>query len=80
MASMIQSNASYNFVTPVKLDQNNFVLWRTKVLASVKGNGLEGFINGGLKCPEQFLPFTSTSEASSSNVNELRYANPDFIA
>ncbi|GAY59826.1 hypothetical protein CUMW_197430 [Citrus unshiu] len=68
MASMIQSNTSYNFVTPVKLDQNNFILWRTQVLASVKGNGLESFINGGLKCPEQFLPFTSTGEASSSNV------------
>ena len=79
MASMIQSNASYNFVTPVKLDRNNVILWRTQVLASVKGNGLEGFINGVLKCPEQFLPFTSTGEASSSNVSELRSANPDFI-
>ena len=80
MASMIQSNTSYSFVTPVKLDQNNFILWRTQVLASVKGNGLEGFINGDLKCPEQFLPFTSTGEASSSNVSELRSTNPDFIA
>ncbi|KAH9677669.1 reverse transcriptase Ty1/copia-type domain-containing protein [Citrus sinensis] len=80
MASMIQSNASYNFVTPVKLDRNNFILWRTQVLASVKGNGLEGFINGVLKCPEQFLPLTSTGEASSSNVSELRSTNPDFIA
>ena len=79
MASMIQSNTSYSVITPVKLDQNNFILWRTQVLASVKGNSLEGFINGDLKCPEQFLPFTSTGEASTSNASESRSTNPDFI-
>ncbi|KAL9426315.1 hypothetical protein AB3S75_033154 [Citrus x aurantiifolia] len=78
MASITQSNLSYSFVTPIKLDQNNFILWRTQVLASIKGNGLEGFINGDLKCPEKFISFPSIGEASTSD--ESRSANPEFIA
>ncbi|KAH9671717.1 reverse transcriptase Ty1/copia-type domain-containing protein [Citrus sinensis] len=78
MASITQSNSSYSFVTLIKLDQNNFILWRAQVLASIKGNGLEGFINGDLKCPEKFISLSSTGEASTSN--ESRSANPEFIA
>ena len=80
LANVTHSNLSYIFVTPVKLGQNNFILWRTQVLTSIKGNNLEGFINGGLKCPEQFLSLTSTGEASKSYVSKLRSANPKFIA
>ena len=78
MASITQSNSSYSFVTPIKLDQNNFILWRTQVLASIKGNGLKGFINGDLKCPEKFISFPSIGEASTSD--ESRSANLEFIA
>ena len=67
MASITQSNSSYSFVIPIKLDQNNFILWRTQVLASIKGNDLEGFINGDLKCPEKFISFPSNGEASTSD-------------
>ncbi|KAL9418085.1 hypothetical protein AB3S75_040990 [Citrus x aurantiifolia] len=38
MANITQSNASFSFITPVKLDQNNFILWRTQILTSIKGN------------------------------------------
>ncbi|KAH9684881.1 retrovirus-related pol polyprotein from transposon RE1 [Citrus sinensis] len=78
MASITQSNSSYSFVTPIKLDQNHFILWRTQVLASIKGNGLEGFINGDMKCPEKFISFPSIGEASTSD--ESRSENPKFIA
>lgn len=50
--NVTQNNTSYSFVTPVKLDQNNFILRRTQILASIKGNGLEGFINDDHDCPE----------------------------
>ncbi|KAL9451424.1 hypothetical protein AB3S75_013063 [Citrus x aurantiifolia] len=80
MANITQSNASFSFITPVKLDQNNFILWRTQVLTSIKGNGLEGFVNGDRKCPEQFLSLFNTEEASGSDVSESRSVNPEFVA
>lgn len=69
MASITQNNPSYSFVSPVKLDQNNFILWRTQVLASIKGNGLEGLINGDCKCLQQFLSSESINGAATSTEN-----------
>lgn len=46
MANANHNSQSYNFVTPIKLDQHNFIVWRNQVLASIKGNGLKGFITG----------------------------------
>ena len=80
MANIAQSNLSFSFITPVKLDQNNFIMWRTQVLTSIKGNDLEGFINGDHKCPEQFLSLFNTEEASESDAIESRSVNPEFIA
>lgn len=51
MANANHNSQSYNFVTPIKLDQHNFIVWRNQVLASIKGNGLKGFITGDSKCP-----------------------------
>lgn len=73
-----QTKTSYNFVTPVKLDQNNFIIWRTQVLTSIKGNGLEGFITGENKCPDPYL-VQGESVASSSNTRSgSRIENPAF--
>ena len=80
MANVTQSNASFSFITPVKLDQNNFILWRTQILTSIKGNGLEGFVNGDRKCPDKFLSIFNTEETSGSDVSESRSVNPEFVA
>lgn len=80
MASTIQNNNSFSFVTPVKSYQNNFILWRTQVLMSIKGNGLEGFINGDKKCLEQFLPFENNNGAKTSTGTRSRSINPEFVA
>ncbi|KAH9793982.1 hypothetical protein KPL71_004732 [Citrus sinensis] len=61
------------------LDQNNFILWRTQVLTTVKGNGLEGFINGDNKCPEQFLISESDIESVVST-GSSRSINSEFVA
>ena len=48
MQTMMSSNeilGSYCFVALVKLDQNNFIVWRTQILTSIKENNLESFIN-----------------------------------
>lgn len=84
MTKITQNTASYNFVTPVKLDQNNFIMWRNQVLASIKRNGLEGFINGDYECPEQFLLSENNNGAETSTGNgsrsTTRSTNPEFTA
>lgn len=80
MASITQNNSSFSFVTPVKLDQNNFIRWWTQVLTSIKGNGLEGFINGDHECHEQFIMSESNNGAETSTGNKSRSINPEFVA
>lgn len=77
MANVTQNNPLYSFVTLVKFDQNNFILWRTQVLASIKANGLEGFINGDR---EHYLQPESSTRAGSSSNNESRSVNLEFTA
>lgn len=50
MANAKQNSQSYNFVTSIKLDQNNFLVWENQVLILIKGNILKGFIIGDNKC------------------------------
>ena len=80
MANSVQNNDSFSFVTPVKLDQNNFILWRTQILASIKGNGLEGFINDDRECPEQFLSSGNNNGAEFSTESGSRSIHPEFVA
>lgn len=49
------------------------------MLTSIKGNGLEGYINGECVCPGQFLPLTST-EASTSTGSKSGEVNPEYDA
>lgn len=74
------SSSSFNFTQPVKLDRTNYLVWKAQVLASIIGNGLEGFINGETPCSEQFLS-RSTEESSRSGGTTVRPTeNPEFIA
>lgn len=61
-----QNSSSYSFVTPIKLDQNNFIMWHTQILTSIIGNGLESFINDHSVCSKQILPQPATGSSSSS--------------
>lgn len=79
MTNVTQNNTSYSFVTPVKLDHNNFILRRVQILASIKGNGLEGFINGDHDCPKQYIQSESSTRAGSSTNDESKFVNPEFI-
>ncbi|KAH9717402.1 retrovirus-related pol polyprotein from transposon RE2 [Citrus sinensis] len=45
------TNSTYVFTTPIKLNQNNFMLWRSQVISSIRTNELEGFIDGSHICP-----------------------------
>lgn len=39
----------------VKLDNSNYLLWRTQFLPLLKGYELEGFVDGSNKCPAETL-------------------------
>lgn len=47
--------ASLNQPITVKLDQNNFVLWKNQLLNIIIGNGLEEYIDGSYPCPPKFI-------------------------
>ncbi|KAL9414549.1 hypothetical protein AB3S75_042924 [Citrus x aurantiifolia] len=50
----ITSN-TYVFTTPIKLTQNNFMLWRSQVISSIRANELEGFVDGSHVCPLRYF-------------------------
>ena len=50
----ITSN-TYIFTTSIKLTQNNFMLWRSQVISSIRANELEGFVDGSHTCPPRFF-------------------------
>lgn len=47
-----QMHIPFHQLAPIKLTENNYLMWRQQVLAAVKGYGLEGFLTGAKKCPE----------------------------
>lgn len=56
-ASHIQhiDNNTYVFTIPIKLTQNNFMLWKSQLISNIKANELEGFIDGSHACPPRFF-------------------------
>ncbi|KAL9448326.1 hypothetical protein AB3S75_015743 [Citrus x aurantiifolia] len=67
----ITSN-TYVFTTPIKLTQNNFMLWRSQVVSSIRANEVEGFINGSYTCPPRC--FTSPGP----NQAVVTHQNPEY--
>ena len=66
------TTVSFTFNTPVKLDQSNYLIWRSQVLASIRGNRLEKFID------DEVIP--PPSHIAQRVDDEFRYVeNPEFI-
>ena len=64
----ITSN-TYVFTTPIKLTQNNFMLWRLQVISSIKTNELEGFVDGSHVCPPKFFTNPRPNEITINRPN-----------
>ncbi|KAL2498366.1 Uncharacterized protein Adt_23916 [Abeliophyllum distichum] len=47
----------------VKLDKNNFLLWKNVIMPIVRGHGLEGYLLGTNECPLQIISTQITTEA-----------------
>ena len=56
----------------LKLSDDNFLMWRQQVLATIRGYGLEPFLDGSVSVPSQFV----TADATSTSVQP----NPAFLA
>uniref|UniRef100_A0A803PCW7 Retrotransposon Copia-like N-terminal domain-containing protein n=1 Tax=Cannabis sativa TaxID=3483 RepID=A0A803PCW7_CANSA len=70
-ASPFSSTLSQPF--SLRLDRNNFPLWKTMVFTIIRGHRLEGFINGQRQCPEQFI----TTGIPKSTETQFS-VNPDY--
>lgn len=44
----------------VKLDRNNFLLWKNTIMPMIKGHNLEGYLLGTKECPPEFLATQTT--------------------
>ncbi|KAK9207149.1 hypothetical protein WN943_017434 [Citrus x changshan-huyou] len=73
------SITSFTFTNPIKLDRANYTIWKQQVLSLIRGNGLEGYIDGSRICPSQFLSPEARSEGSSSSSIEGQ-ENPEYAA
>ena len=72
-------NTSHHSLTPIqylitiKLNRDNYLLWKAQIVPYLKGQHLLGFIDGSQTAPSSFLPLTST-EISEPTLN------PAFLA
>ncbi|KAL2472154.1 Uncharacterized protein Adt_40290 [Abeliophyllum distichum] len=46
----------------VKLDRDNFLLWKNVIMPVVRGHGLEGYLLGTKECLPQFTSIPVTAE------------------
>ncbi|KAH9763606.1 retrovirus-related pol polyprotein from transposon RE1 [Citrus sinensis] len=54
-ATANSTTVSFTFNTPVKLDQSNYLIWRSQILASIRGNRLEKFIDDSITPPSSHI-------------------------
>ena len=62
-----QGNALGSYCS-VKLNHENYLLWKNMVLPVIRGNRLEGFITGSKKCPPEFI--TTIEENGDAEIGE----------
>ena len=48
-------NVTFTFNTSIKLDQSNYLIWRSQVLALIRGNRLEKFIDDSTTPPPSHI-------------------------
>lgn len=70
MSSAANTNHKNDLPTTVsvKLDRDNYLLWKSLVLPLIRGCKLDGYILGTKECPEQFI----------STNDKTKKSNPDY--
>jgi len=59
----------------IKLSKGNFMVWRTQILAYIKGQDAYSFLDGSSQPPTQHIPNSSTVAGAPATI-----INPDFLA
>ncbi|CAA0831174.1 Unknown protein [Striga hermonthica] len=54
--SFLQPIQLHNQLISIKLTDENHLIWRQQVLTTVRGFGLEGFLDGTSEAPTRFIP------------------------
>ncbi|KAH9717592.1 retrovirus-related pol polyprotein from transposon RE2 [Citrus sinensis] len=67
---------TFSFISQIKLDRSNYMLWRNQVLASIRGNRLEGYINGEKVASNQFI--TTGGYAGVAGSSTQQNENPEY--
>ena len=64
MASAADSKSRNDllFIVSVKLDRDNYPLWKSLVISIVKGFRLDGHMLGTKECPEQYITDSDSSK------------------
>ena len=55
---MVTPNPNITLFLNVKLNEGNYLLWRSKFLLLLKLHDLKGLVDGPFSCPVWFLPST----------------------
>nr|CDH30699.1 putative Ty1-copia-like retrotransposon [Cercis chinensis] len=59
----------------IKLDRNNFLIWRNQLLNIVVANGYEDILEGTRSCPYQWIAVTDTASTTHGSV----ILNPEYV-
>lgn len=62
-------------IVSVKLDKNNYLLWKNMILPIIRGHNLEGYILGTKKCPQEFTG-TQVSGEAGTRIEIIK--NPEY--
>ena len=58
-----QSLSPIQHLITIKLNRDNYLLWKTQITPYFKGQHLFGFLDGTQPAPSQFLPLTSDASS-----------------
>ena len=73
------NQTTFSFITPIKLDRSKYMVWKNQVLASIRGNRLEGYINGEKIAPNRFIASSSFAGATSGAAgSSQQIENPEY--
>lgn len=56
----------HNYTFPVKLDQTNYMIWKSQIFPMIIGGNLEDFVTGNIAEPPKYIPYFSTSNTKTN--------------
>ena len=53
--SLVFLVSNFHSFVPIKLDSNNYILWRNQIRNALTANGYFGYVDGSIKCPSETI-------------------------